>query len=230
MRLKSLIELCNEVGPDGFTIMLLSPDVSPSECVDGLMHIDKTGASLIATASAKPYIAPTQLDRINFPFACVDVDQEDKEGWPKWMGFAAGVLPTLQGRHLGSLLVEVTINEIKSRASASLSCATQTQICQNGVDSTRFRETPNNEGKVAKRKVMYILSVSQGINKKLITKQGFVKVGVRRFEPGFMGSRNSFSFADMILWIDLDDDPEVKKEKKPGISNRREDSKIRPKL
>ena len=216
-RLQSQTQLSHELEPDGFTILMFSSEISQDEDVEGLMTNREDGATLIATVSAKPY-ALTQLneDQLrakthllfkrppsnhNGSNASMD-ERRDKEddGWPKWEILAMAVHPTLQGRGLASRLLEQVIAEIKSRASASLP---RHRHDQSGVDGANQAENLDDEGKVAKGKVMLMLSTMLEINEAYYLKRGFISTDVRKFGPGTMGSRCGFSAVEMMRFVDL---------------------------
>ncbi len=199
---------------------MLSSEISQDEDVEGLMTNTEDGATLVATASAKPY-ALTQLneDQLrakthllfkrpppNHSGSNASMDERrDKEddGWPKWEILAMAVHPTLQGRGLASRLLEQVIAEIKSRASASLSRQSPTRHDQSGVDGANQAGILDGEGKVAKAKVMLMLSTMLEMNEAYYLKRGFISTDVRRFGPGTMGSKCGFSAVEMMRFVDL---------------------------
>ena len=219
-RLQSLSQLSSELEPDGFTTLMFSSEVSPEKDVEGLVADEETGATLIATASAKPYVE-TQLEGKQLrekthllfkrpppdrsePKADTDGrgDEEDKDR-PKWEILAMAVHPTLQGRGLASTLLEQVITEIKSRASASIARPTAPRHRQDSLDRAGHPETLDRKGKAAKGKVMLMLSTMLEMNEAYYLKRGFITTAVRRFGPGTLGSRDGVSVAEMMQWVDL---------------------------
>lgn len=213
-RVQSLTQLPSELEPDGFTMLMLSPNLSQNEHVEGLTTNNEEGvATLIATVSAKPYV-PTQLegggkiegkshllfkrppppDR-NGPKGCTGEGTGD-EGWLKWEVLAMAVHPSLQSRGLASSLGDQVIAEIKARASLSIARVDGTQASYSG--------TVDSEGKVGKKgKLMLLLSTMKEINEARYLRMGFVTTAERRLEPGTMGSRDGFSVVEMKRWEKL---------------------------
>lgn len=149
-RLGTLSQLGEEVGPDGFILILLQPSSSTSttlqardeapangvsrspEDQDGFLS--PNGSKILATASAKPY-KPTKptlstpdsnsLGNTQFFKRPPSTSSESKEdGMPKWEILAMAVDPTLQGLGLASKLMEETIGEIKKRCRQSAQSTT----------------------------------------------------------------------------------------------------------
>ena len=229
-RLHSLHQLCSELGPDGFTVLMFSSDVPQHERTEGLFTGNEDGAILIATASAKPY-AHTHLtgkehdgkmhslfhrpppDRRNLK-ADADADgggDEADGGWPRWEGFALAVHPNLQRRGIASKLVNQVLAEIRLRVSASTS----------RTPSLGKKET------VAKRNIILMTSTTLELNEPLFRNVGFTTIDVRRYEPGTLGSRDGFSVADMELLFDLDANNSAKQEEETEVLKEREDAGIR---
>lgn len=192
-----------------------------NEDIEGLMTNRANGMTLIATVSAKPYV-PTKPEGMGerahllFKRPPPDAskpetnsqrgksDDDDEERWPQWEILANAVHPSLQGRGLASALLEQVIGEIKSRASSSTSPTPPAQHHRNSVNGDGDPETENTRGEaVGKGKVMLMLSTMLEINESYYLKRGFVTTAVRRFEPGTMGSRDGFSVAEMMRWVDL---------------------------
>ena len=226
-RLRSLTQLCAELEPSGFTILIFSSEFSQDEHVDGLVTNGTNGKTLIATASAKPYVA-------NMPYVATKPDGEemgkdafllfkrpppdvsktemsdengepdgDAERWPKWEILAVAVHPILQGRGLASTLMDQTIEEIKARAYAAIPSSIPTQRYQNPTDGAGHPRILDSGEKGAKGKVMLMLSTMLEFNESYYLKRGFVTTGVRRVEPGTMGSLDGFSVVEMMRWVDL---------------------------
>ena len=206
---------------------MFSSEFSQDEHVDGLVTNGTNGMTLIATASAKPYVA-------NKPYVATKPDGEemgkdanllfkrpppdvsktemsdengkpdgDAERWPKWEILAMAVHPILQGRGLASTLMGQTIEEIKARAYAAIPSSTATQRYQNPADGASHPKILDSGEKGAKGKVMLMLSTMLEFNESYYLKRGFVTTGVRRFEPGTMGSLDGFSVVEMMRWVDL---------------------------
>lgn len=223
-RLRSLSQLSSELDPDGFTILTFSPEHRlHGECIEGLTTNADNGATLIATASAKPYV-PTEpkgeeighkghllfkrpppgasLPEMNSEGGMSD-DYDDKEGsWPKWEILAIAVHPSLQNRGLASTLLGRVIEEIKTR-SIPFKTPTKHPHPHHQNSTSRPETTPNNDGEAAKGKVMLMLSTMLELNESYYLKRGFATTAVRRFEPGTMGSRGGFGVVEMMRWVDL---------------------------
>ena len=191
LRLRSPAQLCSELAPDGFTILMFSPDISHNEADDGSMTGFEDEATLIASASAKPYAAtqregPDSGDQEDSPFKQPYPDHADGEAWPKWEGLAMAVHPLVQRHGLSERLVTRVIAEIKRRAFSSVS----------------------DPGSDAKRKLIIVISVFGG-HESLFSKQGFVTTTVQTFGPGTMGSKDGFSVAKMERVVEWDEDPDT---------------------
>ncbi|KAL9072353.1 MAG: hypothetical protein Q9161_003672 [Pseudevernia consocians] len=213
-RLQSLTQLSSELEPDGFTFLMFSSETSQHEEIEGLTINSPKGATLIASASAKPYL-PTKpedagdMTHLLFkrpPPDAREFDMNDEsensdggeERWPKWEILAVAVHPSLQGRGLASVLLERVIEEIKSRASASMPAPDPKRQQKDDLD-----DVSESEGKVGNGKVMLMLSTMLELNESYYLKRGFTTTSVRRFEPGTMGSIDGFSAVEMMRWVDL---------------------------
>ena len=228
-RLHSLHQLCSELGPDGFTVLMFSSDVPCDDNAEGLFTSNEDGATLIATTSSKPY-APTQLlgkehdGKMHSLFhrpppdpsiLQADVDRtrdQDDRDWPRWENFALAVHPSLQRRGLAFKLVKQGLAEIRSRVSASTSCTPSAPQRQTSVQDKTHLDTIVKKETVAKGKIMLMTSTMLELNEPFFRQMGAVTVGVRRYEPGTLGSRDGFSIVDMELLVDLDANDNGKRE------------------
>ena len=204
-RLRSPTQLCSELETDSFTMLIFSPDLTCNELTDGHMTDFEYGA-LVATASARPY-APgwlrgeTDGDEMNLLFKRPYPTREDNEPWAKWEVLAMAVHPSLQHRGLGEQLEDQMTAEIKSRAFASISYPAPQLNSQDSFDNGEY---PESTTKVAKKKLMIVGTVVRELNESRYHKKGYTTIGIERFEPGTMGSRDGFSVAKIMKWIDCD--------------------------
>ena len=139
---------------------------------------------VMATASAKPYTShktPANGERSESLFKRqpgTDRELEKYKALPKWEVLVMVVEPELQGRGIAGQLMGMTVEEIKRR------CVTDPKGKESG-------------------KVMLMLSSMQELNETYYAKRGWTTTGVRRFQPGTMGSRDGFGVVEMMKIVDL---------------------------
>ena len=141
---------------------------------------------MMAPASAKPYASPKAAaangERSESLFKRqpgTDRELEKYKALPKWEVLVIVVEPELQGRGIAGQLMGMTVEEIQRR------CVTDPK------------------GK-ASGKVMLMLSSMQELNETYYdAKRGWTTTGVRRFQPGTMGSRDGFGVFEMMKIVDL---------------------------
>lgn len=205
-RLQKDQQLGEEVGPDGFTfIMLEESHVSDTEVEnpDQETHdegfISSTGQRVIGTASAKPYTVTNPTgerpgdDRVQLfkraspPPSLTPGTNEDNVS-PQWEILIMAVDPTLQGRGHGTQLLNLTVDEIRKR-------------CGLGLRDTTAVQDDLLQGR--KKEVMLLLSTLQEVNEEYYAKRGWTTTATKKFPPGTKGSRDGFGIVEMYKTAEL---------------------------
>ena len=180
--------------------------------------------TVIATASAKPYIPPAP-----------DNNEAGREGkaseklfkrqpgtdnalaaygqLPKWEILCMVVEPTLQGRGIAGQVMGLTIEEIRRRVVEEPKRGYDGDGGMNGREKIdrggNGKGDDDNEGREEKKRgkgkgeVLLMLSSMQELNETYYAKRGWEKSGVRRFPPGTMGSRDGFGVVEMMKVVSV---------------------------
>lgn len=210
LRLQSHEQLGNEVGPDGFILLVLS---NPSEdcaanAAGGFRAPD--GQRIIGTASAKPYV-PTKpgfesgdAAHLLFKRPPPAAATEDN-GLPSWELLAMVVDPTLQGGGIATQLMNLTIDEIKRRSSSALQGRTQSTASEqkDSAPSMGQGEDKAEQQNSDRGQVTLLLSTVKEINESFYARRGWTTTDIRAFPPGTSGSRTGFSIVEMFQVIDI---------------------------
>lgn len=179
-RLESPQQLVQEIGPDGFCVILLE---------------DEQGGRVIGTASAKPYShtkeGTVHGNEVNMmfkrqPVAVIATNGTAPTEAPdtdhlasEWEILAMAVDVDMQGQGIAGTLMESTVQEVRTRAAAASAAA----------DDWEGEHSP---------KIVLMLSTMQELNERYYTKRGWTTTAVRRFEPGTANSRDGFGVAEMV--------------------------------
>ncbi len=220
-RLKKHIQLSEEIGPDGFTIIMLAQDTSTQVRGEGEGKEEGKGDTVIATASAKPYIPPGPdnneaggekgSEKLFKRQPGTDNALAAHAELPKWEILCMVVEPTLQGRGIAGQLMRLTTEEIKRRVAESEEAGRERTY---GGEGGMNNEGKNDQGNVikgedigrkekGKGEVLLMLSSMQELNESYYAKRGWETTGVRRFPPGTMGSRDGFGVVEMMKVVPL---------------------------
>ena len=219
-RLKTHDQLSEEIGPDGFTIIMLAQDTSSQVHGEETVTQEESGETVIATASAKPFVPPElnnnesggvkaseklfkrQPDTDNALAAYAEL--------PKWEILCTCVELTLQGRGIAAQLMGLTIEEIKRRVVESKDEGHGRRHGGDGEVNGGDTDNQKNEEadavttkKEAKDELLLMLSSMQELNESYYAKRGWQTTGVRRFPPGTMGSRDGFGVVEMMKVVSL---------------------------
>ena len=212
-RLQTFEQLGEEVGSDGFTLIMLMKD-TPSTSADSNAKTRQTegfrspdGQRVIGTASAKPY-TPTKAgsgsgDASHHFFKRPPPDpSEDNDTTPKWELLAMAVDISLQGKGLASQLMNLTIDEIKRRCGSGLR---ETSLSKRGLIATPPDEEYGEKTVAAANggKVKLLLSTMRILNEGYYAKRGWTATNYKSFPPGTMDSRDGFEVVDMYKNVDL---------------------------
>ena len=219
-RLRTYIQLSEEIGPDGFTIIMLAQDNSTQVHGGGEGTQEGNGDIVIATASAKPFIPP-EPDK-NEPgketasklFKRQPGTDEALAAYaelPKWEILCMVVEPTLQGRGIAGQLMGLTIEEIKRRVLEGKNGGYKRRHGGNGGTNgeannvQKYIKAEHDDEKKGKGKgeVLLMLSSMQELNESYYAKRGWQTTSVRRFPPGTMGSRDGFGVMEMMKVVSL---------------------------
>ena len=202
-RLKTHTQLSEEIGPDGFTIIMLAQDTSTQ--IHGEEEEKQEGQSdtVIATASAKLFKRQPGTDNALAAYAQL----------PKWEILCMVVEPTLQGRGIAGQVMGLTIEEIKRRVGENEDMWLERRYDgDGGMDGEGDYGRGNGEGenvdgrkekKKGKGEVLLMLSSMQELNEEYYKKRGWETTGVRRFPPGTMGSRDGFGVVEMMKVVSV---------------------------
>ena len=232
-RLEIHIQLSEEIGPDGFTIIMLAQDTSTQvhgeEAEEG-EEGKQEGKSdtVIATASAKPYIPPapnnndeagreeTASEKLFKRQPSTDNALAAYAALPKWEILCMVVEPTLQGRGIARQIMGLTIEEIRRRVveepkrgydgDGGMNGREKIDRGGNGKgddDNDDDSGRKEKEKKREKGEVLLMLSSMQELNETYYAKRGWEKSGVRRFPPGTMGSRDGFGVVEMMKVVSV---------------------------
>lgn len=199
-RLQTHAQLGDEVGHDGFILIMLqkptssSPSSPAGTSTEGFLS--PSGHRIIGTASAKPYhpshpIA-SSIDSSNAthlfkrPPPPKPHPEAENTSTPQWELLAMVVDPSLQGHGLATQLTNLTIDEIKSRCVSN----------PHPPPSTPSEASPND-------KLTLLLSTMKDLNENYYLKRGWTTTDTRSFPPGTMGSRDGFSVVEMCKTIAL---------------------------
>ena len=227
-RLKTHIQLSEEIGPDGFTIIMLAQDTSTQvhgeEAEEEEGNQERKSATVIATASAKPYIPPAPdnneagkekaSEKLFKRQPGTDNALAAYAALPKWEILCMVVEPTLQGRGIAGQVMGLTIEEIKRRVVESKNEGHERRHgmnCEGGNhrggdgkgDDDNDDDSGRKEKKMGKGEVLLMLSSMQELNEAYYAKRGWQTTGVRRFPPGTMGSRDGFGVVEMMKVVSV---------------------------
>lgn len=190
-RLETHSQLGEEVGPDGFILIMLQSPSSPSSLpASNGGYFSPSGHRVMGTASARPYV-PTHTiasaDDVShsarlFKRPPPPKNSSEDDGTPQWEILAMVVDPPLQGRGLATQLMNLTIDEIRRRCGSGLR------------DST---SAPSSET------VMLLLSTMKSLNESYYAKRGWTTTENRYFPPGTKGSRDGFTVVEMFKSVAL---------------------------
>ena len=184
------------------------------------VHGEGEGGTVIATASAKPFIPPVTDNNKSEEVKASEKVFKRQPGTdtalaayaelPKWEILCTCVEPTLQGRGIAGKLLGLTIEEIKRRVMESkdeghgrrhggdgeLNGEGETHQMDEEADADETKEE-------AKGEVLLMLSSMQELNESYYAKRGWQTTGVRRFPPGTLGSRDGFGVVEMMKVVSL---------------------------
>ena len=210
-RLQTHEQLGEEVGPDGFILVMLqqsneSTDHEVNQYAKDRGFISPTGQRVIGSASAKPYTISKPNKELpgvtglfkRLPPANSSEKNDDDDHTPQWEILAMSVDPVLQGRGLASQLMNLTIDEIKRR-------------CGSGLRDTNIQIKDSNEPNITtavsegekKKEVMLLLSTMQVLNESYYAKRGWTTTNTRWFPKGTSGSRDGFAVVEMFKRVEL---------------------------
>ena len=175
IRLDAPEQLGDEVGPEGFTIVLFA-------------HAGGWGTP-IATASAKPWKAnagdggvgseTVRLFKRKSAAAALstttNTSSNERDSLPKWEILIMAVDPAHRKRGLATYLINAVIQEIKYRVYTLLP----------SINNPR------------QEKIVLLLTTMKEMNETYYVTKGFVTTSERRFEKGAVGSREGFSVVEM---------------------------------
>ncbi|KAL2043754.1 hypothetical protein N7G274_003273 [Stereocaulon virgatum] len=197
-RLRKPEQLAEEIGPKGFTFIILVQNADAMFNKSGPRNSKGMGEALrervIATASAKPFILPQTPSSPSSPESIFKRQPgthkylEPYAHLPKWEILVMVVDPELQGRGIAGQLLDITVEEIKKRCAAD----SKGGESRNGIES---------EG--GKGQVMLLLSTMQEVNEAYYMRRGWVCTEARRFGPGVLGSRDGFGVVEMGRCVGL---------------------------
>ena len=208
-RLKTHNQLSEEIGPDAFTIIMLAQDTSTQVRGEEIGKREGDGDTVIATASAKPYVPPEPYNNeAGIGETSEKLFKRQPGGdkafaayaeLPKWEILCMCVEPTLQGRGIAGQLMGLTVEEIKRRVVEGTGEAQESKMGQKNV----YGEDRNGTKEKAKGEVLLMLSSMQELNESYYAKRGWQTTGVRRFPPGTLGSRDGFGVVEMMKVVSL---------------------------
>ena len=220
-RLKTHIQLSEEIGPDGFTIIMVAQDSSAQVYGEGEGKQEGRGDMVIATASAKPFIPPAPHNNESGREQAGEKLFKRQPGTdnaltayaelPKWEILCTCVEPTLQGRGIAGQLMGLTIEEIKRRVMENKDGGYERRHEgngeMNGEDKNHHQKNEEADAEETKEKakgeLLLMLSSMQELNESYYAKRGWQTTGVRRFPPGTMGSRDGFGVVEMMKVVSL---------------------------
>ena len=197
-RLRTEGQLAEEIGPNGFTLVMLAEDASTETNTGEEVNVEgqvRERGRVIATASAKPYTTPPQEITTSGRTSAslfkrqpgTDKELDKYKDLPKWEILLMVVDPTLQGHGIATQLMSMTIEEIKWRV----------------VSAASHTDTEGTESGASKGRIMLLLSSMQELNESYYAKRGWTTTSVRRFPPGTMESRDGFGVVEMMKIVDL---------------------------
>ena len=167
------------------------------------------GDTVIATASAKPYVPPEPYNNEAGTGEAGEKIFKRQPGTdnalaayaelPKWEILCVCVEPTLQGRGIAGQLMGLTVEEIKRRVVEGIKEAQESKMGKKNVNG----ENRNGTKEKAKSEVLLMLSSMQELNEAYYAKRGWQTTGVRRFPPGTLGSRDGFGVGEMMKVVRL---------------------------
>lgn len=199
---------------------MLAQDSSAQVHGEGEGKQEGRSDTVIATASAKPFIPPEPHNKESGREPASEKlfkRQPDTDnalaayaGLPKWEIICTCVEPTLQGRGIAGQLMDLTIEEVKRRVVESKDGGHERRHGGDGEmngEGTNHRK--NEEADADKTKenaegeLLLMLSSMQELNESYYAKRGWQTTGVRRFPPGTMGSRDGFGVVEMMKIVSL---------------------------
>ncbi|KAL6718692.1 hypothetical protein ACLMJK_002926 [Lecanora helva] len=204
-RLMTLEQLGEEVGPDGFILLMLEQnppqrnqvDLQNSSQAKSEGFLSPSGQRIIGTASAKPYTItkkePEQGIVSSFfkrpPPSTMASTTDD--GTPQWEILAMVVDPALQGRGVATQLMNLTVDEIKRRCGSNLRDP-------GAEDSTNAKD-----GQEKKNELLLLLSTMADINESYYAKRSWTATAKRKMPKGTLGSEEGFSVVEMFKRVPL---------------------------
>ena len=210
-RLKRPTQLPEEIGPDGFTIiMAVSKGTSQNDSAN--TSNDKypgNGESVVATASARPYTPPQPFNGSKEGKCSEslfkrqpgnDVALAPYAHLPKWEILAMVVEPSLQGRGIAGELMGMAVEEIRQRVRSTPGNGSQGKVEENRL---RNGEQSGDRHGDSGGEILLMLSTLQELNEPYYAKRGWQTTSVRRFPVGTMGSRDGFGIVEMMKLIKL---------------------------
>lgn len=199
---------------------MLAQDTSIQVNGEGEGKQERKGETVIATASAKPFVPP-EPDNNEFGRENASELFKRQPGTdnalaayaelPKWEILCVVVEPTLQGRGIAGQLMGLTIEEIKRRVVDGKNEGYKRRHGGNGGingeanNSQKNIKAEDDDGKKGKGKgeLLLMLSSMQELNESYYAKRGWQTTSVRRFPPGTMGSRDGFGVMEMMKVVSL---------------------------
>lgn len=199
---------------------MLAQDSSAQVHGEGEGKQEGRSDTVIATASAKPFIPPERHNKESGREPASEKlfkRQPDTDnalaayaGLPKWEIICTCVEPTLQGRGIAGQLMDLTIEEVKRRVVESKDGGHERRHGGDGEMNGEGTNHQKNEEAVAdkmkekaKGELLLMLSSMQELNESYYAKRGWQTTGVRRFPPGTMGSRDGFGVVEMMKVVSL---------------------------
>ena len=209
-RLKTHEQLGQEVGPDGFILMMLDDSSTPDTTHENASYqtkgdegfVSPGGQRIVGTASAKPYAVTKTYGEAGgevhhfFKRPPPTASTEIPDDTPQWEVLAMAVDPTLQGRGLATQLMNLTVDEIKRRCGSNLrdpDTATSDATGSKSEDVNIYQ----------RKEVLLLLSTLKDLNETYYAKRGWTATATREFPKGTLGSRDGFRVVEMFKRVAL---------------------------
>ena len=215
-RLKTHNQLGEEVGADGFVLIMLQqhePQDSSSDSSAGFRS--PGGQRIIGTASAKPYTLANPADEpgdaIHHLFKRLPDSKTSTTGHddelPRWEILAMVVDPTLQGQGLATQLMNLRIDEIKRRCGSGLrqvdSVIPHPPPLFSDLSVEAVRDANDVPVQEKRKSVSLLLSTMKDLNEGYYARRGWTATATRCFPKGTMGSRDGFRVVEMFRRVRL---------------------------
>ncbi|KAK0513403.1 hypothetical protein JMJ35_004389 [Cladonia borealis] len=229
-RLKTYTQLSEEIGPDGFTIIMLAQDTS-TQAHSLSSSEERKQETVIATASAKPYTPPRPSSSNNNSSPGKKEEENNEKAselfkrqpgtdtdaalaayaeLPKWEILCMVVEPGLQGRGIAGQLMDLIIQEIEHRVRGAEKNKGGGKGEGEGEGEGEGKGMGGNGhgderegGKKEKTEILLLLSTLLEINQSYYQKRGWETSNIRNFPPGTMGSRDGFGVVEMMKVVRL---------------------------